>query len=142
MDSVSKLKKVLFVCIENSCRSQIAEAFAKILGNGIIDVYSSGSRPSGKVNEKAIVSMKAIGYDLTLHKSKSLQDIPQIQYDHAVTMGCGDECPYVKSKNRQNWDIPDPKNMNESDFNRVRDIIENKVLHLINEIKDKAKQEV
>jgi len=71
----------------------MAEALAKMYGAGVIDAYSSGSRPSGVVNEKAIVAMKAIGYDLTTHESKSLDDIPQIEYDYAITMGCGDECP-------------------------------------------------
>lgn len=136
------MKKILFVCIENSCRSQMAEAFAKMHGKGILEVYSAGSKASGKVNGKAITSMKEAGYDLGAHKSKSLDDIPSIEYDFTITMGCGDECPYVKSRNRQNWDIPDPKNMNERDFNKVRDIIENKVLYLINEIKHKAKQEI
>ena len=105
------MKRVLFVCVENSCRSQIAEAFAKIHGKGILEVYSAGSRASGKVNEKAIKSMKEVGYDLGSHKSKSLNDIPEVEYDVVITMGCEDECPYVNAKQRQNWAIPDPKNM-------------------------------
>ncbi len=129
------MKKVLFVCVENSCRSQIAEAFGKILGEGIIEAYSSGSRPSGKVNEKAIASMKDVGYDLTSHKSKSLSDIPQIEYDYVVTMGCGDECPYVQAKMRDDWKIPDPKHMEMEEFNNVRDTIKKKVAKLIEEIK-------
>ncbi len=136
------MKKILFVCVENSCRSQMAEAFAKMHGKGILEVYSAGSKASGIVNEKAITSMKEVGYDLGAHKSKSLNDIPEAEYDFTITMGCGDECPYVRSKYRQDWDIPDPKNMNEHDFNMVRDIIENKVLSLINEIKHQEKQEV
>ena len=87
------MKEVLFVCVENSCRSQMAEAFGNIHGKGIIRSYSSGSRPSGIVNEKAIAAMEDIGYDLTAHISKSLDDIPQVEYDYVVTMGCGDECP-------------------------------------------------
>ena len=136
------MKKILFVCIENSCRSQMAEAFAKMHGKGILEVYSAGSKASGNVNEKAITSMKKVGYDLGAHKSKSLNDIPEVEYDFTITMGCGDECPYVKSKNRQDWDMPDPKNMNEHDFKKVRDIIENKVLSLINKIKHQKKLEV
>ena len=95
------MKKVLFVCVENSCRSQMAEAFAKIYGAKVIDSWSSGSRPSGVVNEKAISAMADIGYDLKSHVSKSLDDIPQLEYDYVVTMGCGDECPYVRAKVRE-----------------------------------------
>ena len=126
------MKKILFVCVENSCRSQMAEAFAKTYGKDVIESYSAGSRASGKVNEKAIKSMQEVGYDLGVHKSKSLNDIPEIEYDFSITMGCGDECPYVKAKQRQDWAIPDPKNMNDREFNKVRDMIKQKVLSLIN----------
>ena len=126
------MKTVLFVCVENSCRSQMAEAFAKIHGKDILKSYSAGSRASGKINEKAIKSMQQVGYDLNTHNSKSLNNIPEIEYDFAITMGCGDECPYVKAKQRQDWAMPDPKNMNDQDFNQVRDMIEQKVLSLIN----------
>lgn len=125
------MKKVLFVCVENSCRSQMAEAFSKVYGKDVMESYSSGSRASGKVNEKAIKSMQEVGYDLDAHKSKSLNEIPDIEYDIAITMGCGDECPYVKAKQRQDWAIPDPKNMNDQEFNEVRDMIKHKVLSLI-----------
>ena len=113
----------------------MAEAFGKMLGNGIMEVYSGGSRPSGKVNEKAISSMKETGYDLTLHSSKSLQDIPQIQYDYLVTMGCGDACPHVPAITRLDWDIPDPKQMEMQQFNKVRDNIKKYVIQLIEDIK-------
>ena len=126
------MKKILFVCIENSCRSQMAEAFSKIHGKHVIEAYSAGSRPLGTVNDKAIKSMRKVGYDLTTHKSKSLNDIPNVEYDFAITMGCGDECPYVRTKQRQNWGLPDPKNMNDSEFDQVRDLIEEKVLSFIN----------
>jgi len=132
------MKKVLFVCVENSCRSQMAEAFARIHGKDVFEAYSAGSRASGKINEKAIKSMKEVAYDLVAHKSKSLNDIPEIEYDFAITMGCGDECPYVNAKQRQDWAIPDPKNMNDQDFNKVRDIIEKKILSLINAINNRG----
>ncbi len=128
---MKKMKKVLFVCVENSCRSQMAEAFAKIHGKDRLEAHSAGSRASGEVNEKAIKSMQEIGYDLGIHTSKSLTAIPDMEYDYAITMGCGDECPYVKAKQRQDWAIPDPKNMNEQDFNKVRDTIETRILSLI-----------
>lgn len=125
------MKKVLFVCVENSCRSQIAEAFAKIHGKGKMEAYSSGSKPSGIVNPKAIQSMKEVGYDLSIHESKSLQEIPQVEYEYAITMGCGDKCPFIKAKYRDDWQIPDPKYMKPEEFNKVRDIIEEKVKDLI-----------
>jgi len=128
------MKKVLFVCVENSCRSQMAEAFTKMHGKDGkdgLEAYSAGSRTSGKVNEKAIKSMRELGYDLNTHSSKSLSEIPDVEYEYAITMGCGDECPYVKAKRREDWAIPDPKNMDERDFNAVRDTIETKVLSLI-----------
>jgi len=126
------MKKVLFACIENSCRSQMAEAFAKIHGEDVIESYSAGSRASRKVNDKAIRSMQVVGYDLNTHQSKSLNEIPDVEYNIAITMGCGDECPYVKAKQRQDWAIPDPKNMNDPEFDQIRDLIEEKVLSLIN----------
>lgn len=123
--------RVLFVCVENSCRSQMAEAFAKMLGAGVVEAYSSGSRPSGKVNDKAVASMKELGYDLGAHASKSLDQIPDIEYDLAVTMGCGDECPYVRAKQREDWKIPDPKRMDMDQFRAVRDLIRDKVATII-----------
>jgi len=125
------MKKVLFVCVENSCRSQMAEAFAVKHGRGVLEAYSSGSDPSGVVNAKAIASMEEAGYDLSLHTSKSLSEIPDIEYDLVVTMGCGDTCPFVKAKKREDWQIPDPKNMDEAGFRSVRDMIEERVKQLI-----------
>lgn len=125
------MKTVLFVCVENSCRSQIAEAFAKMYGSETLKAYSSGSKPSGIVNPKAIASMQELEYDLSLHESKSLDEIPQIEYDYAITMGCGDECPFVRAKNRDDWSIADPKNMTPHEFRTVRDEIKRKVLELI-----------
>lgn len=125
------MKKVLFVCIENSNRSQMAQAFAKIHGKGIVEAYSSGSRPSGKINPKAIEAMKELGYDLTTHTSKSLDEIPNIEYDLVATMGCGDECPFVRAKIREDWAIPDPKDLPPDEFRNVRDLIEQKVKEML-----------
>ena len=125
------MKKVLFVCVENSCRSQMAEAFAHIHGKGNLEVYSAGSKASGKVNDKAIKAMQAVGYDLSQHHSKSLQEIPDIDYDYAITMGCGDECPDVRARKRLDWSIPDPKNMEPLGFHKVRDMIEARVSTLL-----------
>jgi len=128
------MKKVLFVCIENSNRSQMAEAFAKIHGKGKVEAYSSGSRPSGKVNPKAIEAMKERGYDLTTHSSKSLSEIPDVEYDFVATMGCGDECPFVRAKLREDWQIPDPKHLEPDEFRKVRDLIEQKVKEMLEKI--------
>ncbi|MFQ3597317.1 MAG: arsenate reductase ArsC [Chloroherpetonaceae bacterium] len=125
------MKKILFVCIENSNRSQMAQAFAKIHGKEMVEAYSSGSRPSGKVNPKAIEAMKELGYDLTTHTSKSLDEIPNIEYDFVATMGCGDECPFVRAKIREDWAIPDPKHLEPEEFRKVRDLIEQKVKDML-----------
>lgn len=116
--------KAVFVCVENSNRSQMAEAFARLAG---LIAYSAGSRPSGKVNPKAIDAMRELGYDLSIHESKSLDDLPNEQFDIAVTMGCGDSCPMLKASRREDWDIPDPKEMPPEQFREVRDLIRSKV---------------
>jgi len=131
---MSEKKKLLFVCVENSCRSQIAEAFARLLGGDRVEAYSAGSRPSGVVNPKAIASMKEIGYDLSSHNSKSLDDLPDIDWDFVATMGCGDECPYIRAECREDWQIPDPKNMPPDEFRNVREMIREKVASLLAEI--------
>jgi len=124
------MKKLLFVCIENSNRSQMAQAFA--LMSGKAEAYSSGSRPSGIVNPKAIAAMKELGYDLSTHKSKSLDEVKDFApFDAVVTMGCGDACPWMPAKQHIDWQIPDPRNMEPADFNKVRDLIAEKVKELI-----------
>jgi len=123
----SRPKRLLFVCVENSNRSQMAEAFARIHGDHKIEAYSAGSRPSGKINPKAIRTMKEIGYDLSTHRSKSLSEIPDIEFDFVATMGCCDECPFVRATRREDWDIPDPKDLSPEEFRGVRDLIKTKV---------------
>ena len=122
------MKYLLFVCVENSNRSQMAQAFATIYGKDKVIAYSSGSRPSGKINPKAIAAMQEPSYDLSSHQSKSLDEIPKVQYEYAITMGCGDECPLVDAKNREDWQLPDPGNMESEEFNKVRDDIKDKVI--------------
>ena len=122
---------ILFVCIENSNRSQMAQAFANIYGREKVNAYSAGSRPSGKVNPKAIKAMAELGYDLYIHQSKSLDELPDVHFDYAITMGCGDACPLVRATHRLDWSIPDPRDMSETDFNKVRDLIGEKVKEVI-----------
>jgi protein-tyrosine-phosphatase len=131
MPETDRLKRVLFVCVENSNRSQMAEAFARMHGGGRVEAHSAGSRPSGRVNPKAVEAMRERGYDLTTHHSKSLTEVPAGAYDVAVTMGCGDECPLVRAARREDWGIPDPKELPPERFREVRDLIERKVKDLL-----------
>jgi arsenate reductase len=114
------MPRVLFVCVENSNRSQMAEGFARMSG---ADAVSAGSRPSGVVNPKAVAAMKELGYDLTAHRSKGLNEFEGEEFTVAVTMGCGDECPFIRAKQRIDWQIPDPKAMPPDQFREVRDLI-------------------
>ena len=127
--------KVLFVCVENSCRSQMAEGFARQHGKGILDAWSGGSRPSGIVNETGIAVMKEKGVDLRAHVSKGLADLPTVKWDYVITMGCGDACPFVPSRRTEDWGIPDPKNLPLEEFRKVRDRVEEKVKALVDEIR-------
>ena len=126
------MKRVVFVCVENSNRSQMAEAFTSMVGG--IEACSGGSRPSGRVNPQAIAAMRELGYDLAAHQSKSIADLPDIEFDAAVTMGCGDECPTLRARRRIDWQIPDPKELPPVEFARVRDLIGTKVRELVAEL--------
>jgi len=128
-------KKILFVCVENSNRSQMSQAFAKIIGGDAIEAYSAGSNPSGKINPKAVAAMKELNYDLSSHHSKSLDEVKQYApFDAVVTMGCGDACPWMPAKQFIDWSIPDPKDMSEGDFRKVRDVIKDKVKELLDSL--------
>lgn len=131
------MKRVLFACVENSNRSQMAEAFARMYGAGVIDPVSAGSRPSGSINPRAVSAMAEVGYDLSVHASVSLEDVSG-PFDYVITMGCGEECPFVAAIERADWALPDPKDMPPDDFNRVRDEIETRVRRLIQEIRSAA----
>lgn len=124
------MKRILFVCVENSNRSQMAEAFARIHGGDAIEALSAGSAPSGRINPKAIRFMAELGYDLSVHASKSLGEI-QGEFDAVVTMGCGDSCPWVPSKRREDWNLPDPKHLDDDGYRRVRDEISARVQQLL-----------
>jgi len=124
---MSDIKRVLFVCVENANRSQMAEAFARILGGATVEAYSAGSRPSGKVNPKAIEAMRELGYDLSAHGSNSLDELPEVEFDFVATMGCGDACPMVRARQRADWSIPDPKHLPPDEFRVVRDLVRDQV---------------
>ncbi len=128
---ISRPRKLLFVCVENSNRSQMAQAFARLLGGDSVEAYSAGSRPSGVVNPKAVAAMAEVGYDLTTHASKSLDDVPGTGYDAVITMGCGDACPSVEGRIREDWALPDPRHMEPDAFRQVRDEIRKRVEELL-----------
>lgn len=110
----------------------MAEAFARLLAGNDVEVWSAGSAPSGKINPKAIASMKAVGYDLSQHRSKSIEDVKQYApFDAVITMGCGDACPWMPAKEFIDWQIPDPRDMDMQAFDQVRDQIKEKVQTLI-----------
>jgi protein-tyrosine-phosphatase len=127
-------RRVVFVCVENSNRSQIAEALARIYGGGRIEAFSAGSRPSGVINPKAIRAMQQRGYDLTSHRSKGLSELPDVEFDAAVTMGCGDACPHLRSRRRLEWNIPDPRHMPAEEFSQVCELIDVQVRKLVGEL--------
>ena len=127
------MKRLLFVCVENANRSQMAEAFARIHGGPSLDAQSAGSRPAGVINPKAIRFMVERGYDLSVHGSKSLDDI-QGDFDAVITMGCGDSCPWVPAKRREDWALQDPKHMEDDAYRTVRDDISARVKRLLIEL--------
>jgi protein-tyrosine-phosphatase len=122
---------VLFVCVENANRSQMAEAFARLHGGDVLVASSAGSRPVARVNPRAVRAMRERGYDLSAHRPKSVGEFRGRRVDVAVTMGCGDECPWLDAARRVDWDLPDPRDLGEPEFCRVRDEIERRVRALI-----------
>lgn len=120
-------KTLLFVCVENANRSQMAQAFAHLLGGTHVQAWSAGSRPAGRVSPKAIAAMAELGYDLSTHVSKSLHEVPDIEYDLVVTMGCGDACPGVRARRREDWALPDPRDLDGERLHAVRDAIRDRV---------------
>ena len=125
--------RIVFLCIENSNRSQMAEAFAHLYAPPGVEIYSAGSAASGKVNPKAVETMKDLGYDMSAHRSKGLDALPDGVFDVAVTMGCGDSCPNLRAKRRIDWQIPDPKLLSPDDYREVRNLIGRMVKALLAE---------
>jgi protein-tyrosine-phosphatase len=130
--------KIAFVCIENSNRSQMAQAFAN-MSNIAVEAYSAGSAPSGKINPRAVSAMAELDYDLSTHDSTSVDELPTDEpLDAVVSMGCGDKCPWVPAKQRIDWDIPDPREMDPEEFRVVRDTIREKVTALLRELSNES----
>jgi protein-tyrosine-phosphatase len=124
------MKRLLFVCVENSNRSQMAEAFARMHGGAEVEAISAGSAPSGQINPKAVRFMAELGYDLTAHRSTSLDDVHG-DFDAVVTMGCGDACPWVPAQRREDWALPDPRHYDDDAYRAVRDDIAVRVRRLL-----------
>ena len=131
-------KRVLFVCIHNSCRSQMAEGLARHLGGDLVEAHSAGSAPSGEVDAGAIETVHEIEIDISSHTSKSLDDIPQVEYDFIATMGCGDACPMIRATRREDWGIADPKGKKPEDYRVARSAIEARMKQLLTEIRENA----
>jgi protein-tyrosine-phosphatase len=128
------MTRLVFLCVENSNRSQMAEAFGRMYAPPGVEVYSAGSAPSGRVNPKAVEAMKELGYDMAAHTSKGLDALPEGAFDVAVTMGCGDNCPNLRAKRRLDWQIPDPKLLSANDYREVRNLIGRMVKALLAEV--------
>ena len=127
-------KKIVFVCVENARRSQMAEGFVEALEQGKTEVYSAGSSPSFRVDPLVIEVMKEKRIDLSARRPKGLNDLPPIEMDYLITMGCEETCPAIPAKKVIEWEIPDPKGKSIDVFRQVRDLIENKVTALLQEI--------
>ena len=127
-------KKILFVCVENARRSQMAEGFAEVLGREKVAVYSAGSRPSSQIDPLVIEVMNQKGIDLAAKRPKGLNDLPLVEMDYVITMGCEVTCPAISAKRIIEWEIPDPKAKSIDVFREVRDLIEDKIRALLSEI--------
>lgn len=126
--------KVAFVCIHNSCRSQMAEGYMKELGKGIFDAYSAGTEDYPKVKPKAVEAMRLDGIDITDQYPKKLDALPN-DLDYLITMGCGVSCPYVPTNHREDWNLDDPSGGPLEDFIETRDLIKSRILELIDRVK-------
>lgn len=122
---------VLFVCIANSCRSQMAEAIARSLVGDQWHIASAGSSPGGRVHPLAVELMKELHLDLSAHYSKGIEALPATMWDYVVSMGCGDNCPTVPARQRLDWKTPDPIAMPPEDARKVRDTIATQVKDLL-----------
>lgn len=129
------MKKVAFICVHNSCRSQIAEALGKKLASDVFESYSAGTETKPQINQDAVRIMKALyGIDMEQTQySKLITDIPNP--DIAISMGCNVGCPFVGRAFDDNWGLKDPTGKSDNDFLRIIKDIEHKILQLKNELK-------
>lgn len=123
--------RLLFVCVENACRSQMAEAFARHHGGGEVEARSAGSEPAERVNPRALAFMEERGIPLEGHRPKGVAEVEDRSYDAVVTMGCGDACPHIPAHRREDWPLPDPARAPDVEFREIRDEVERRVLALL-----------
>ena len=122
----NNIKTVLFVCVENACRSQLAEAMSNYFFSDQLKAFSAGSSPGKEVNPKAIRCLSSMGI-AHKGKTKSISQVEKKKYDYIVGMGCGDACPIIPGAQILEWNIPDPKLFESKEFNKVRDMIKEKI---------------
>lgn len=124
------MKKVAFVCVHNSCRSQMAEALGKELASDVFESYSAGTELRPHINQDAVRLMKATyGIDMELtQRSKLLSDIPAV--DVVITMGCNVQCPMLPCEHREDWGLDDPSGKSDEEFQKTMEAIHGKVLEL------------
>lgn len=130
-------KRLLFVCVGNSCRSQMAEGFARAYGGDDVEVFSAGTSPAGRISAGAIEAMKEKGIDIRQQRSKALDEVDLNNMDVVVTMGCcsaSSVCPVSFRGKRIDWDIDDPVGQPIDVFRKVRDHIEDQVKELVDGI--------
>lgn|SRR5699024_9691578 len=127
--------KVAFICVHNSCRSQMAEGLASHLGSDVLESYSAGTEEYREVKPIAVEVMEEIGISMDSHYPKFLTDIPE-EVDILITMGCGVVCPFIPSKYEEDWGLDDPSGGTIEDFRKTRNLIEDKVKNLIKRIKN------
>lgn len=123
-------KKVAFICVHNSCRSQIAEAFGKYYADNIFESYSAGTEVKTQINQDAVRLMKK-NYEIDMEKTqkpKLLADIPKV--DIIITMGCNVECPFLPCEHREDWGLEDPTGKSDEEFIKVIEIIRKKIVEL------------
>lgn len=133
-----KVPRVLFVCVHNAGRSQMAAAFLQHLGAGRVVAESAGSRPADALNPAVIDVMRERGIDLPASgaRPKSLQEVDVREADVVVTMGCGDQCPVYPGKRYLDWDLPDPAGRPVEEVREIRDEIERRVRALLEQLVD------
>lgn len=126
--------KVAFICVHNSCRSQMAEAITKIIASDIFEPFSAGTELKSSINENAVKTIKKLyNYDMNVtQKSKLIHQIPEI--DIVVTMGCNVECPFLPCSYREDWGLEDPTGKSEEEFVKTASLIKEKLLILKNKI--------
>lgn len=134
---MTKKATVLFVCVHNAGRSQMAAGFLTHLAGDQIEVLSAGTEPKDQINPSAIAAMAEVGIDIASNVPKVLTDQAVKESDYVITMGCGDKCPYYPGKTYLDWPLDDPAGRGVEDVRPIRDEIEQKVKKLIVEITQK-----